>query len=211
VGYLDQLKNCSDVPDDGPKETKELPNPNCLGFLGPSYRVSERIHALSSSSRWLLHFSDRNPLTVALSPAATHAEVLDTYPDALAAEPIEPGRRQPDTLLAGEQEPAILVWLTAIGETDQAALAGVLEYCRRDHEALAYFAGRAAAEQPKPDNFPDDRRPCNQCTNLYCGACIIAKPGGLVSALRGYRPSLADVRIRCAGYSMKSNHAKDAT
>jgi hypothetical protein len=130
---------------------------------------------------------------------------------ALAVEPIEPEQRKPGALLAGEQEPAILAWLTAIGETDQVALAGVLEYCRRDHEALAYFAGRAAADLPKPDYFPDDRRPCNQCANLYGGACIVAKPGGLVSALRGYRPSLADVRIRCAGYSTQSNDAKEAT
>jgi hypothetical protein len=39
--------------------------------------------------RWLIHFADRNPLEVAFSPAASHAEALDAYPDALAAEPLE--------------------------------------------------------------------------------------------------------------------------
>lgn len=43
------------------------------------------------ASRWLLHFPNRNPLTVAFSPAAIHADVLASYPSALAAEPIEPG------------------------------------------------------------------------------------------------------------------------
>ena len=39
--------------------------------------------------RWLIHFVDRNPLEVAFSPEASHAEALDAYPDALAAEPLE--------------------------------------------------------------------------------------------------------------------------
>ena len=38
--------------------------------------------------RWRIHFADRNPLEVAFSPEATHAEVLDFYPSALAAEPV---------------------------------------------------------------------------------------------------------------------------
>ncbi|MBK7954235.1 MAG: DUF3987 domain-containing protein [Candidatus Accumulibacter sp.] len=50
-----------------------------------------------AASRWLLHFSDRKPLTVDFSPAATLAKVLASYPSALAAEPIEAGRRQPAT------------------------------------------------------------------------------------------------------------------
>ena len=93
--------------------------------------------------RWLIHFSDRNPLEVAFSPAATHAEVLDTYPSALAAEPIEPCRRQPDALLGGDQKAAVLAWLTQIGETDQAIVAEVLAACRRDIDARRYFLERA--------------------------------------------------------------------
>ena len=51
--------------------------------------VAEVAEVATPHYRWLLHFADREPLTVAFSPAATHAEVLDAYPDALAAEPIE--------------------------------------------------------------------------------------------------------------------------
>lgn len=102
------------------------------------------------ASRWLIHFSDRNPLEVAFSPAATHAEVLASYPSALAAEPIEPGQRQPDTLLTDDQEAAVLAWLAAIGETDEAIIGDVLRQCRQDEDARRYFLGRAG------DAVPDD-------------------------------------------------------
>ncbi len=93
---------------------------------------------------WLLHFENRNPLEVAFSPEASHAEVLDAYPDALAAEPIEQGRRQPDTLLAGDQEAAILAGLSEIGETDQAIIDEALTRCRQD-EDVRRFCGLAGA------------------------------------------------------------------
>lgn len=45
----------------------------------------------------------------------------------------------------------------------------------------------------------DDRRRCRHCLNLLPnGICKIAKPGGLVSANRGYRP--VDILKRCEGY-----------
>lgn len=43
---------------------------------------------------WLLHFADREPLEVYCNPDATHAAILERYPDALAAEPI-PERTAP--------------------------------------------------------------------------------------------------------------------
>jgi len=144
---------------------------------------------------WLLHFPDREPLTVAFTPAASHAEALASYPSALAAEPIEPGRRQPGAPLAGDQEEAIPAWLAAIGETDEATVAEVLTRCRQDEEVRRYFLDRAGAIVAD-----DDRRCCNQCGNLRAGVCAIASPGGVVSAIRGYRPALPDMLQRCAGY-----------
>ena len=47
----------------------------------------------------------------------------------------------------------------------------------------------------------DDRHTCLECGNLRSGVCTVARPGGMVSAARGYRPSLVDVPIRCAGHS----------
>jgi hypothetical protein len=37
---------------------------------------------------WLIHFTDREPLTVAFSPEVNHADALACYPDAVAAEPM---------------------------------------------------------------------------------------------------------------------------
>jgi len=42
------------------------------------------------SFAWLIHFTDRDPLTVSFSPEVTHAEALASYPDAVAAEPLAP-------------------------------------------------------------------------------------------------------------------------
>jgi hypothetical protein len=55
----------------------------------------------------------------------------------------------------------------------------------------------------------DDRRRCRQCLNLRGGVCSIAKPGGLVSANKGYRP--ANVLLRCAGYSPSLQDADQRT
>lgn len=46
----------------------------------------------------------------------------------------------------------------------------------------------------------DERRCCTQCLNLRGAVCIVAKPGGLVSANVGYRP-VQGIPQRCAGYS----------
>lgn len=159
--------------------------------------LNSSISSEITSWRWLFHFADRNPLEVTFSSVATHTEVLDTYPSALAAEPIEPGRRQPDTLLAGNQEAVVLDWLAQIGETDQEAIAEVLTQCEHAAHARAYYLGRAGAD---PQIY-DDQRCCSQCGNLRSGVCVAARPGGLVSAIVGYRPASPGVLQRCAGYS----------
>lgn len=151
-----------------------------------------------AASRWLIHFSDRNPLTVDFSPPATHAAVLASYPSALAAEPIEASRRQPATMLPGKQEAMVVGWLAQIGEFDEAIVGEVLAQCRHDEDARQYFLVRAG-EGITADT--EDRRRCDQCGNLRSGVCVVAKPGGLVSANVGYRPGLPDMLQRCAGYS----------
>jgi hypothetical protein len=160
----------------------------------------------NESRSWLLHFPDREPLTVACTPPATHAEILAAYPDALAAEPIATGRRQPDALLSGDQEAAIRVWLAAIGETDEATVAEVLTRCRQDEEVRRYFLDRAGAIVAD-----DDRRCCNQCGNLRAGVCTVASPGAAVSAIVGYRPALVDTLRRCAGYSPNARDTDQQT
>ena len=63
---------------------------------------------------------------------------------------------------------AILRWLHFIGETDQAMIDDVLDYCAGNPEALAYYLKRAE-EVP----LPDDRHHCRECRNLNSrGYCI---------------------------------------
>jgi hypothetical protein len=49
---------------------------------------------------------------------------------------------QPDRISA-EQETALLAWLAFIGENDIVTPGEVIEACRRDADARAYFLGRA--------------------------------------------------------------------
>ncbi|MBN8517598.1 MAG: hypothetical protein J5X22_21290 [Candidatus Accumulibacter sp.] len=119
---------------------------------------------------------------------------------------VEPGRRQPDTLLAGDQEAAVLAWLAAIGETDEAIVADVLTLCRQGEDARRYFLGRAVEISAN-----DDRRCCSQCLNLLSGVCVVARPGGRVSAIRGHRPALPDMPQRCSGYSPNTRDTDQQT
>ena len=168
------------------------------GQTAPPVKVSPGGTA-TASRWWLIHYVDRDLLEVACCPEATHAEILERYPEAVAAEPYTPTGRQLSAPMTAEEETAIRAWLKLIEETDPATIAEVIGRCQRDADARAYFTGRAAAELPKPDPFPDDRISCRQCLSLLGRVCTIAKPGGLVSANRGYAPP-ADTLQRCAGY-----------
>lgn len=99
----------------------------------------------TGSRWWLIHYTDREPLELACSPPATHAEVLEQYPDAVAAEPFTPTIRQPSAPMSTEEETAILAWLALIGETDPEAIAEVIGQCQRDANVRDYFTGRASA------------------------------------------------------------------
>ncbi len=168
--------------------------------------------AATASRWWLIHYPDRDPVEVACCPEATHADILERYPDAVAAEPFTPTIRQASAPLTASEEKAIRAWLALIEETDLATIAEVIGQCQRDAEARDYFTGRAAAELPKPDPFPDDRRTCTQCRNLRQQACAIAKPerGALVVANRGYRPDPVRL-LRCAGYPPLANDPDQRT
>ncbi len=141
----------------------------------------------TASRWWLIHYPDRDPLEVAC------------YPDAIAAEPFAPTIRQPSAPLTACEEAAVRAWLALIEETDTATIAEVIEQCQRDAAAREYFTGRAAAELPKPDPFPDDRRTCDQCANLIARRCQAAKRGE-IAASRNYEP-IRDLPRRCEGYA----------
>jgi hypothetical protein len=50
-----------------------------------------------ASRWWLVHYPDREPVEVACFPPATHAEILERRPDAIAAEPINQDAPAPIT------------------------------------------------------------------------------------------------------------------
>lgn len=153
----------------------------------------------TASRWWLIHYPDRDPVEVACCPEATHADILERHPDAVAAEPFTPTIRQPSVPLAASEETAIRAWLALIEETDPATIAEVIGQCQRDADARDYFTRRAAAELPKPDPFPDDRRTCDQCANLIARRCQAAKRGEIVAS-RNYEP-IRDLPRRCEGYA----------
>jgi hypothetical protein len=48
---------------------------------------------------WRIRYADGELLEVACCPPATHAEILERYPDAVAAEPFEPAVRPPEEVV----------------------------------------------------------------------------------------------------------------
>ncbi len=102
-----------------------------------------------------------------------------------------------------EDEALIRAWLEYIEETEPMIINEVIERCRVDTEAQAYFL-RRTAETPKSDDFDNigDRRRCSQCAKLtHNGSCLAAKRGEL-DANRHFKP-MTNLLRRCAGYSPK--------
>jgi hypothetical protein len=98
----------------------------------------------ATSTWWLIHYADRDPVEMSCSPPATHAEVMDGHPAALAAEPFEPTPRTTGAPMTSSEERAVRAWLARIEESDQATIDAVLNVCRADPDALAYYLRRAA-------------------------------------------------------------------
>ena len=170
MNYLDRLKQIDGhgvfacTPEGEPTEPPKAPSVSSVSTAqGVNAKTqSETAQAANDDGvtrfTWLMHFIDRNPLTVTFSPEVTHAGALACYPDAVAAEPIE---------LAAE---LIAPPITTL-------------------------------------SLPDDRRTCRQCKNLCGGVCTVAKPGGIVSAVMGYRPGkmFTEQLHRCEGFTERAN------
>lgn len=114
-----------------------------------------------------------------------------------------------------EQDPLSERWpgsITDVGPTsthselrvvDDTDVAGDIDFwlsSEPDLELPAYFADLAM------DTAPDDRAYCAHCSNLRGRVCVVAKPGGVVSAKVGYRP-VTDLLQRCAEFAERSVRA----
>jgi hypothetical protein len=157
----------------------------------------------ATSCGWLLHFANSESLDVYFNPDAAHAEILERYPDALAAEPIPERTRRTPT----EAEAAKLRMLVqVIGKAEKCtadeiewAMAGALA---DPDGALAHYR-TLAVEHRFTLPLDDDRRTCNQCTNLAKLRCLAAWRGEIV-ANRNYTP-IRHIPRRCEGYMPKAN------
>ena len=59
-----------------------------VAVANPKEEKTAPSETLARHWKWIIHFTDREPLTSTFSPEATHAEVLAQFPDAVAAEPV---------------------------------------------------------------------------------------------------------------------------
>lgn len=129
------------------KEEKTMPPANVGAF-----------DRTTASRWWLIHYHNRDPLEVAFCPDATYAEILECYPDAVAAEPFTPPIRQPTAPLTAREEWAIRAWLAQIEEFDSAMIAEMIGRCQRDAVARAYLLRKAIlAMQLAQQEIVDDR------------------------------------------------------
>jgi hypothetical protein len=171
----------------------------------PTATIPEKIGPvdIATSSRWwLIHYPDCYPVKVYCCPEVSYAEILKWYPHAGAATPFTPTIRQASAPMSADEENAIRTWLALIGEHDPTTIVEVIGQCQRDADARDYFNERAADSLPKIQSdagFDDDRRTCNQCTNLIARRCHAAIRGE-IAASRMYEP-MSDLPQRCEGYA----------
>lgn len=165
--------------------------------------MDEKMADAVSSWRWLLHFADREPLEIYCKPEASHAAILERYPDALAAEPLpERTRREPNDAEAKE----LRALVRAVGEREGWAAAEVEEataVALADPDGALTCYRDIAADLGVILWSDDDRRTCDQCANLAGRRCLAAWRGE-IAANRDYAP-VRDIPRRCEGYIPDAN------
>jgi len=148
---------------------------------------------------WLLHFADREPLEVYCNPDATHAGILDRYPDALAAEPIpERTMRDPTEAQALELR-ALVLAISKIEKWTADEVEWVTATALADPDGALTCYRSIALEHGIILQMDDDRRTCSQCANLAGRRCLAAWRGEIVAS-RSYEP-VRDLPRRCEGYA----------
>lgn len=133
------------------------------------------------------------PATLATQETASAATVAQVATVAVAKSQI------PAPAITTEEETAVRAWLVQIEEPDADIIVEVLNQCRADAEARAYFL-RRVEEVPRPVPDDDDRRNCAQCANFAPSGLCLAARRGEISASRTYHP-VDHLPRRCEGYA----------
>ena len=193
--YLSALKISENG---GATALQNLQNPledSFVGFVGtppPRFEINQAANDNDRAAdnlacfRWLIHFTDREPVEGTFSPRATHAEVLAHWPGAVAAEPLPDRRGRVPT---ASESAMLCALVTAIyqDDTDDDRNEAMQSALADPDNALACYTA-IASERGRTPHDADDRRTCHQCSNLRGASCSVATPGGNLSAQRGYRP-----------------------
>jgi hypothetical protein len=106
------------------------------------------------------------------------------------------------------EENRILAWLAAIGETDAAAIAYVVDGCRASVKERQGFLRLADTALPPVVRRNDERRTCRQCANLTPRGLCLAAHGGAISGGLNYRP-MPGLLMRCKGYRAILRHENE--
>lgn len=98
MGYLDRLKgmNSEKCPPYPLQKLQKAPFDSfCSAQGGRFQKMTPVTHSGITSRWWLIHYPDREPAEVASFPPATHAEILERHPEAIAAEPFNQAAPEP--------------------------------------------------------------------------------------------------------------------
>jgi len=208
--YLSALKISENVEGTNLKNLKNPLEGSSLGFLGtppPPFEIDQAANDDTDPAEnvahfaWLIHFADREPVTVTFSPIVNHAGALACYPDAVAAEPIPdtPSR----TPTAEESAHLVMLMMAIYGDDWEGDRNEALQVALVDPDNALTCYTVIASERGLILTNDDDRRTCRQCASLHGVTCTLATPGGALSAKRGYTPGelWQDEPHRCEGFS----------
>lgn len=106
----------------------------------------------------LVQIATATPATLATQEVESTATVAQVATVAVAKP------QPPATAMTADEETAIRAWLAYIAETSVETITEVLDQCRADMEARAYFLQRA--EEVPPPVAPDHWAKCGECQHF---------------------------------------------
>lgn len=106
----------------------------------------------------LVRIATATPATLATQRTESTATVAEVATVAVAKP------QSPATAITADEERAVRAWLAYIAEASVETIAEVLDHCRTDMEARAYFLQRA--EEVPPPVAPDHRAKCGECQHF---------------------------------------------